>query len=61
MFFDGKAFTFNGVRYLMHLREYSIPPTLCPVASTRTSREHWYINVAVEMRPLRRHRTPASA
>jgi len=52
VFFDGQAFTFNGVRYEpMHLRENIFYPAYGMSGSfNRDSRGRWFINVTVEMR-----------
>jgi transposase len=50
--FDGKAFTFNGVRYEpMHLREGVFYPAHGMSGSfNQDAQGHWYINVTIEMR-----------
>lgn len=50
--FDGKAFTFDGVRYEpMHLREGVFYPAYGMSGSfNQDAKGHWYINVTVEMR-----------
>jgi transposase len=52
MFFDGKAFIFDGVHYEpMHLREGIFYPAYGMSGSfNQDAKGHWYINVTVEMR-----------
>lgn len=52
VFFDGRAFTFNGVSYEpMHLREGIFYPAYGASGSfNQDARGRWYVNIAVEMR-----------
>jgi hypothetical protein len=63
VFFGGKAFTFNSVRYEpMHLREGVFYPVYGMSGSfNQDSRGRWYINIAIEVRVAAHAPNTASA